>query len=103
MSARKWATMADKQRAEQGVKREMIRVAKSRPCIDCGNTYPSYVMDFAHRDRATKLFNIGECVPRYGMPRLLLEIAKCDVVCSNCHRERTHQERESIKKEDTSA
>lgn len=29
---------------------------KNRPCGDCGVQYPSYVMDFHHRDPAEKLF-----------------------------------------------
>jgi hypothetical protein len=70
--------------------RELIRQAKSRPCADCGVQYPYYVMDFDHRDGATKAFMLSE-VPRATSKSLLTEIEKCDVVCSNCHRERTHR------------
>jgi hypothetical protein len=31
--------------------RRIIRQAKDRPCSDCGSRYPTYVMDFDHRDR----------------------------------------------------
>lgn len=69
--------------------RELLRLAKDNPCADCGREYPYYVMDFDHA-RGTKRFEI-----RAGLTKtvrmLLSEIAKCDVVCSNCHRERTHQ------------
>ena len=47
-------------------------------------------MDFDHlRD---KKFNISNSM---GMPEaaLLAEIAKCEVVCSNCHRIRTEKRR----------
>jgi hypothetical protein len=49
-------------------------------------------MDFDHRDSETKTGNVSNMVKRYnaGLARLLDEIAKCDVVCSNCHRLRTH-------------
>ncbi|HEX8070867.1 MAG TPA: hypothetical protein VF546_13005 [Pyrinomonadaceae bacterium] len=70
--------------------RELIRQAKARPCADCGVQYPYYVMDFDHRDGATKSFMLSE-VPRATSKSLLREIAKCDVVCANCHRERTHR------------
>jgi len=70
--------------------REMVRLAKSRPCADCGLQYPYYVMDFDHLDATTKLF-ILSAVSRVTRASLMREIAKCDVVCSNCHRERTHQ------------
>lgn len=62
--------------------------AKNVPCTDCGIKYPSYVMDFDHV-RGEKQFNIGS-YPLTTIP-LAKEIEKCDVVCSNCHRERTHK------------
>lgn len=76
--------------------RKVVRDAKSKPCADCGNSYPSYVMDFDHRDGEEKLFNIGMMVStRPSMEAFLAEIAKCDVVCSNCHRIRTWNRRQS--------
>lgn len=79
--------------------RELIRQAKSRPCADCGVQYPFYVMDFDHRDDEHKLFELNS-VARRTVKAILLEIAKCDVVCANCHRERTYRrviERERCK------
>lgn len=70
--------------------RELIRQSKSRPCADCGIQYPYYVMDFDHRDGEEKLFELNS-VARKTIPWILREIEKCDVVCSNCHRERTHR------------
>lgn len=70
--------------------RELIRQAKLRPCADCGIQYPYYVMDFDHRDGATKAFTLSD-VSRATRKSLLREIEKCDVVCANCHRERTHR------------
>ena len=79
---------ADRQRRRRE-RRSLIDELKSVPCADCDQSYPPYVMDFDHRE--DKEFDIS-----YGMrgdvslKRLMTEIAKCDVVCSNCHRERTH-------------
>ena len=64
------------------------KVKESRPCADCKKKYPYYVMDFDHRE--DKLFNIGGCYTNTGMAKLKEEINKCDLVCSNCHRIRTH-------------
>jgi hypothetical protein len=75
--------------------REIIREAKKAPCADCGIPYPYYVMQFDHRDGAQKSFNIGQIGPTCSRERLLAEIAKCDVVCGNCHAERTHQRRQT--------
>lgn len=57
--------------------------------MDCGVPYPYYVMEFDHRDPSQKLANIGRLLGN-SWKRLKDEIAKCDVVCANCHRERTH-------------
>lgn len=69
---------------------ELIREHKSKPCADCGVLYPYYVMDFDHRDGKDKVINLAHA-SRMTRPKILEEIAKCDVVCSNCHRERTYQ------------
>ena len=71
---------------------ECLRImqdAKSVPCMDCGQSYPHYVMDFDHRNPTQKIAEVGR-MARHGKRKLLEEIAKCDVVCANCHRERTH-------------
>lgn len=73
--------------------RDIIRAAKDSPCADCGVRYPYYVMQFDHRDPADKSFNIGQVGPMCSRERLFAELAKCDVVCGNCHAERTHQRR----------
>lgn len=69
--------------------RERIQQYKRKPCIDCGIEYPPYVMDFDHV-RGEKLGTISQMI---GVPKdkLEAEINKCEVVCANCHRERTHQ------------
>ena len=33
-------------------------------------------------------------VTRAGMPVVLAEVAKCDIVCANCHRVRTVRQRD---------
>lgn len=69
---------------------EIIRQYKSRPCADCGIQYPYYVMDFDHRQDEDKVINLANA-SRMTRTKILEEIAKCDVVCSNCHRERTYR------------
>jgi len=70
-------------------RRRSLREAKAVPCADCGNAYPYWVMDFDHV-RGDKSFNIAGGVLT-GRARLESEVAKCDVVCANCHRRRTWQ------------
>jgi hypothetical protein len=52
-------------------------------------------MDFDHREGEQKLFDVSALNQhRWVSPATLrTEMAKCDLVCANCHRERTHQRR----------
>jgi hypothetical protein len=63
---------------------------KSKPCMDCGGTFPPYVMDFDHRDPSQKSRGVSQLTGSGWTAGLLAEIAKCDLVCANCHRIRTH-------------
>ncbi len=72
-------------------KKDLIVAYKSVPCHDCGGKFKPHVMDFDHVDGTKKKFNISANVLKQTMESILEEIAKCDVVCSNCHRERTHK------------
>lgn len=71
--------------------RRVVITAKSVPCADCGERFPPYVMDFDHV-RGDKNDTVARMAARpVPLLELLTEIAKCDVVCANCHRLRTHQ------------
>lgn len=73
--------------------REFIRSLKDVPCADCGKSYPYYVMQFDHiRDKEFMLVSGAN----YSMERILDEASKCEVVCANCHMERTHQRSNAI-------
>jgi len=71
-------------------KRKYLNEIKSVPCMDCGICYPSYIMDLDHRDPSQKIMKVSSLVKRGSWQAFLDEIKKCDIVCSNCHRERTH-------------
>jgi hypothetical protein len=62
------------------------------PCMDCGGRFAACAMDFDHRDPSTKRFAVRRMVGRATTEAILAEIAKCDIVCANCHRERTMQD-----------
>lgn len=59
-------------------------------CMDCG-LHPEYsqVLEFDHRPDEKKLFHISDGMTTGTMESLIAEIAKCDIVCANCHRVRT--------------
>ena len=63
-------------------------------CIKCKENHPS-VLDFHHRDPKEKDFNVGDALYYYkNKNKILKEIEKCDVLCSNCHRKLHWDERE---------
>jgi hypothetical protein len=74
---------------------------KSKPCIDCGfpapddinraGGFPYWVMDFDHIPGNKKRGDISSMArdPQFSKQQVLNEIARCEVVCSRCHRDRT--------------
>ena len=66
-------------------------------CADCkilGRKYP-IILDFDHR--GNKSFNIGNFRKHVlSIKSLEKEMAKCDLVCSNCHRIRTYKRNEKV-------
>jgi hypothetical protein len=55
-------------------------------CFHCGIRHPA-VLEFHHWDPANKSFRIEEAVSAgRALEFILPEIAKCRVVCANCHR-----------------
>ena len=75
-------------------KRAWFETFKAAPCMDCGVSYPPYVMDFDHRPGEEKVLPVATMISdSWGRERIEAEIAKCDLVCANCHRVRTHLRR----------
>ena len=71
---------------------DVVNRIRQLPCMDCGRTYPICVMEFDHRPGRRKLGLVSQMVGRVSIAKLLEEIAKCDMVCSNCHRDRTFRQ-----------
>ena len=69
---------------------------EGKACTDCGVVYPHYVLEYDHLPDSGK----KECHPAeipkkgWGIKRIQEELAKCEIVCANCHRERTYSRKE---------
>ena len=78
--------------------RQLIREAKDVPCMDgtmCGGKrFPYHVMDLDHV-RGEKKFSLSDA-RTHSAQQVKDEIAKCDPVCANCHRERTQQKKQFL-------
>jgi hypothetical protein len=68
--------------------RFLLEYLRDHPCVDCGESDP-LVLEFDHVGE--KSFEIGAGLPDRNWDSILREIAKCEVVCANCHRRRTAQ------------
>jgi hypothetical protein len=75
--------------------KEVLVACKQAPCTDCGGQFPPYVMHFDHRDPTKKKMAVSLFAGARNVPKMLAEIAKCDLVCANCHAVRTHRQREA--------
>lgn len=63
----------------------------NQPCMDCGIRYPYFVLDFDHRPGEVKRQAIAKMAGgSYKWETIEAEIAKCDLVCGNCHRIRAY-------------
>lgn len=64
----------------------LVAFLREHPCVDCGETDP-VVLEFDHlRD---KKFGVAAGLRDREWQSVLNEMAKCEVVCANCHRRRT--------------
>jgi hypothetical protein len=60
-------------------------------CADCGYNAHPRALDFDHTG-TDKAGDVGRMMhSRMAWPLILAEIAKCEVVCANCHRIRTYE------------
>lgn len=62
-------------------------------CHDCGLSFPPFMYDFDHRNPEDKSFALGFAGKTIAFEKLVEESKKCDMVCANCHRMRTHKQR----------
>ena len=72
-------------------RRELFNAIKlQRGCTDCGYRGHPAALDFDHRPGTEKKLGISHAIRRESsLEKILAEVAKCDVVCANCHRIRT--------------
>ena len=77
----------DKARRRKHEIRDWLRDYKQdHGCKLCGFSKPK-ALDFHHRDPTHKEFNLAHAsLLGYSKEKILIEIDKCDVLCSNCHR-----------------
>lgn len=89
---RRMPLIKERKRKHKEEMRVWVRDLKSTtPCADCQLLFPYYVMDFDHvTDDKEKAISVA-MNQGWSKSKLEEEIAKCELVCANCHRLRTHE------------
>src|SRR5262249_28998692 len=74
-----------------GLLKQLVNAIKEEsPCKDCRKTYPHWVMQFDHLEGFKKFLEVSSMVKwGYSQDLVMAEIAKCELVCANCHANRT--------------
>lgn len=81
------ARSADKARAHS--KREALNLYKTeKGCADCGYNEHWAALEFDHIPGQTKVRTVASLV-YHSWEKIFEELAKCEVVCANCHAIRT--------------
>lgn len=74
----------------------MVEYLRDKPCVDCG-LVDFVVMEFDHV-KGTKSDDVSRMLQNgTRWQRILEEIAKCDIRCSNCHRRKTYRQLKSFR------
>lgn len=61
-------------------------------CTDCRVEYPYFILEFDHLPQFKKSFPLSAAGSKdRSKEKIIEEIAKCEIVCANCHRIRTHR------------
>jgi len=81
-----------RKRAHWHASSAMLNKLRDVPCADCGRRFPPCVMQFDHRDATAKKYEVTQILT-HAHATILAEVAKCDIVCTNCHRDRTYKRR----------
>jgi hypothetical protein len=67
-----------------------VNKLKDFPCTDCGFKYEPFCMDFDHL--SDKTMAVSKMVHEtFSLKRIKEEIAKCELVCVLCHKDRTYK------------
>ena len=84
------ATRRETYRRKYDIRRAFVDELKTKPCTVCGQSFPPCAMDFHHRNSDTKKVTIAMAIARFAnLDKVLEELNKCELLCSNCHRIKT--------------
>jgi hypothetical protein len=88
---RRWGgTRARRRLWERGRRDWLLSLKTGQPCTDCARFFPPQVLQWDHLPGHPKLGDVSTLY-RLSRQEVLEEIAKCELVCANCHAIRTFE------------
>ncbi len=67
------------------------KIKSSYKCTRCTESHIA-CLDFHHKNEEEKEFSLGNFMAK-SKEKILLELAKCECLCANCHRKLHHEKR----------
>lgn len=71
-----------------------VEFKKALKCSRCEENHPA-TLDCHHINPNEKDYNISHMINRFSKSRILKELEKCIILCSNCHRKYHYDENNS--------
>jgi len=88
-AGQKEKTLQRQQKKRNAIATLIAEYKQEKGCADCKEKYPYWMLDFDHiRDKSFTISNHRMSTAKIDI--IKKEIEKCEVVCANCHRNRTH-------------
>lgn len=85
-------TYIDKAKLRRNISKDIfLEYMKDKKCAICWYNKSIAALDFHHKKDKFKLVSVMVRI-WYSWGRIIKEIEKCDILCSNCHREITSKE-----------
>lgn len=95
-SANKYRIAAQRRIRRIEITKFIQSLKDGKPCVDCGNTFPYFVLDFDHeKDKTVNISKIS-AHKHWDKNRILEEVRKCSIRCANCHRVRSFNEEQHL-------
>lgn len=89
-------TRAERKKQVQAKKQRVFTYLSQTECVGCGESDPLVLeFDHIHADKRTDISKLIQSACSW--EQLQLELDKCQVLCSNCHKRKTHREANSYR------
>jgi hypothetical protein len=87
------AVRPHRERRKRALAAWFVELKRQLVCARCGEAHPACLV-FHHRDPKQKEVAIAVAMRRaWGRKRIVAELAKCEVLCANCHAKHHAKER----------